>query len=54
MYKIDLKDAYFSVPQDQKSPKFESFKWKDLFSHFLCLWNDSDSSTREKKRKIVQ
>ena len=52
MCKIDVKDAYFSVPQNQKSQKFESFKWKDVFSHFLCLWNDSDPSTREKKERL--
>ena len=37
MCKIDHKNAYFSVPLNQKSQKFVSFKWKDLFYQFLCL-----------------
>lgn len=36
MFKIDLKDAHFSVPLYQKSKKFESFNWKDLFYQILC------------------
>ena len=38
MCKIDLKAAYFPVPLNQKSQKFVSFKWKDLFYQFLCLY----------------
>ena len=37
MCKIDLKDAYFSVPPNFKSQKFLSLKWKNLFYQFLCL-----------------
>ena len=37
MCKIDLKDAYFSVPVNFKSQKFLSLKWKNLFYQFLCL-----------------
>lgn len=36
MFKTDLKDAHFSVPLYQKSQKFESFNWKDLFYQILC------------------
>ena len=36
MFKIDLKDAHFSVPLYQKSKKFESFNWEDLFYQILC------------------
>ena len=35
--KIDLKDAYFTVPLNQKSQTFVSFKWTDLSYQFLCL-----------------
>ena len=37
MCKIDLKDAYFLVPLNQKFQKFVSFKWKNLLYQFLCL-----------------
>ena len=37
MSKIDVKDGYFSVPLNLRSQNFLSFKWKDLFYHFLCF-----------------
>ena len=37
MCKIDLKDAYFLVPLNQKFQKFVSFRWKNLLYQFLCL-----------------
>ena len=46
MGKIDLKDAYFSVPLNPKSPKFVSFKWKDLMHQFLCLCFDLGPATQ--------
>ena len=37
MCKIDLKDAYLSVPLHQQSQKFVSFKWGEKLYQFLVL-----------------
>jgi len=37
MCKLDLKDAYFSVPQHPKHQKFACLKWKESVYQFLCL-----------------
>ena len=46
MCKIDLKDAYFSVPINPKSQKCVGFKWKDLIYQFLCLCFDLGPAPR--------
>jgi len=38
MCKIDLKDAYFSIPLDQKSKKCTRFSWKGNLYEFECLY----------------
>ena len=35
--KIDLKEAYFSVPLNKNSQKFVRFQWSDNLYEFLCL-----------------
>ena len=35
--KIDLRDAYYSVPLSTKSRKLVRFKWKGNLYEFLCL-----------------
>ena len=35
--KIDLKDAYFSIPLAQKSQKYVRFIWKEKLYEFVCL-----------------
>lgn len=37
--KIDLKDAYYSVPIDKESRKFLRFTWKGNLYQFTCLAN---------------
>ena len=37
MYKVDLKDAYFSVPSNRASRKFVWFLWSGILYEFLCL-----------------
>ena len=37
MIKIDLKDAYFTVPLGEDSRKFVRFPWKGKLYQFLCL-----------------
>ena len=37
MVKIDMKDAYFTVPLSQKSQKYVRFKWRNQIYKFLCL-----------------
>ena len=37
MVKIDLKDAYFSVPMSQNSKKFMRFRWKDVLYQFRVM-----------------
>ena len=38
MCKLDLKDAYFTVPLDQDSRKFVRFQWKENPYEFMCLY----------------
>ena len=38
MCKLDLKDAYFTVPLDQNSRKFVRFQWKGNPYEFVCLY----------------
>ena len=35
--KLDLKDAYFSIPLSKKSRKYVRFRWKGNLYQFLCL-----------------
>ena len=37
MVKIDLKDAYFSIPLNHESRKFVRFKWEGNLYEFVCL-----------------
>jgi len=37
MCKIDLKDAYFSIPLEEASQEFVTFEWKNRIYQFLCL-----------------
>ena len=37
MCKLDLKDAYFSIPLSTKSKKHVRFIWKGNLYEFLCL-----------------
>ena len=37
MCKLDLKDAYFSVPVGQNSRKFVRILWKGTLYEFVCL-----------------
>ena len=37
IYKLDLKDLYFSLPLDQSSSKFARFLWKGTLYEFLYL-----------------
>ncbi|KAK2564054.1 hypothetical protein P5673_012272 [Acropora cervicornis] len=37
MFKIDLKDAYFTVPVWQNHQKFLRFVWKETMYEFACL-----------------
>ena len=37
MCKIDLKDAYFSVPIDKSHRKYLRFVWEGNLYEFLCL-----------------
>ena len=37
MVKLDLKDAYFSVPVDPKHAPFLRFAWKDKLYQFQCM-----------------
>ena len=39
--KIDLKEAYFSVPLNKSSQKFVRFQWSGNIYEFLCLCLDS-------------
>ena len=38
MCKLDLKDAYFSVPFEKNSKQFVHFRWSGNMYEFLCLW----------------
>ena len=38
MYKIDLKDAYFSINLSEKSEKFVRFYWEGSLYEFNCLY----------------
>ena len=37
MCKIDLKDAYFTIPLSEKSQKYIRFRWEGTLYEFLCL-----------------
>ena len=37
MVKVDLKDAYFSVPMHKAHQKFLRFRWKDTLYQFQCM-----------------
>ena len=37
MAKLDLKEAYFSVPMAYQSRRFLQFRWKDKLLQFTCL-----------------
>ena len=37
LVKIDLKDAYFSIPLGQKSRKYVRFQWEGTTYEFLCM-----------------
>ena len=37
LYKIDLKEAYFSVPLNKNSQNFVRFQWSGNMYEFLCL-----------------
>lgn len=37
MAKLDLKDAYFSVPIHKEDHRFLQFKWKNSLFQFVCL-----------------
>jgi len=37
MIKIDLKDAYFSMPIDPQSKKYLRFLWEGTLFEFQCL-----------------
>ena len=37
LIKIDLKDAYFSIPLDKSSRKYIRFQWEGNLQEFLCL-----------------
>ena len=37
MYKIDLKDGYFSVPLHKDSRDLVRFHWAGILYEFLCL-----------------
>ena len=38
MCKLDLKDAYFSVPFEKNSKQFVHFRWSGNMYEFLCLY----------------
>ena len=40
MYKIDLKDAYFTIPISKDSRKYLRFVWEGNLYEFLCLCFD--------------
>lgn len=40
MYKIDLKDVYFSIPLAQNSQKYVRFSWKGSLYELKCLCLD--------------
>ena len=40
LIKIDLKDAYFSIPLDKSSRKYIRFQWEGNLYEFLCLFFD--------------
>ena len=37
MVKIDLKDAYFSIPLHPEAQKYVRFQWKENLYQFICL-----------------
>ena len=46
MASIDWKDAYYSVPIDQKFREFLKFSWKGVFYQYTCLPNGLASAPR--------
>ena len=46
MVKIDLKDAYFTVPLCQEDQKFIRFMWEGTLYEFACLPFDLSSTSR--------
>ena len=37
MYKVDLRDAYFTIAINRKHRKYLWFKWEGTLYEFLCL-----------------
>lgn len=46
IYKMNLKDAYFSVSPNTLSTKFLWFLWSGKFCKFLCLCFGLESTAR--------